>query len=92
VLDGLDEIKIAVAYKLNGKVLEAFPSRLVDLALVEVEYETLPGWNQSLKDVTSWKQLPDNARKYVERLEELLSCPIKYVGVGQRRDQLIVRS
>ena len=92
VLDDLDEIEVAVAYKLDGKVMESFPARLEDLGRVEVEYETLPGWKQSLKDVTSWDQLPENAQKYVERLEELLGCPIKYLGVGQRRDQLITRS
>jgi len=91
VLDELDKIKVAVEYRLDGKVLEGFPARLEDLARVEVTYETLPGWKQSLKNVTSWDQLPENARKYVERLEELVGCPIKYVGVGQRRDQLIVR-
>ena len=92
VLDDLDEIKVAVAYRLNGKVLDSVPAALEDLAEVEVEYETLPGWKQSLKDLNSWDDLPENAKSYVLRLEKLLSCPIKYVGVGQRRDQLLVRS
>lgn len=92
VLDDLDEIKVAVRYSLNGKALDRFPARLEDLAAVTVDYETLPGWKCSLKDVTSWGQLPENAKNYVLKLEEWVGCPIKYVGVGQRRDQLIVRS
>jgi len=91
VLDDLDEIKIAVSYSLDGVTLESIPSSLLDLERVAITYETLPGWKTSLKDVTSWDALPENAKKYVMRLEELLGCPLKYVGVGQRRDQLIVR-
>lgn len=91
ILDDLKEIKVAVAYKLNGKKLDSFPASLEELEQVEVEYETLPGWNTSLKDVTSWDALPENAKKYVLRLEELLGCHIKYIGVGVRRDQMVVR-
>lgn len=91
VLDELDEIKIAKSYKLNGEELKSFPARLEDLAKVEIEWETVPGWKTSLQEVTSWEELPENAKSYVLRLEELLGCPIKYVGVGQRRDQLVER-
>ncbi len=91
VLDELEEIKIAVAYKLDGNALDHFPARLEDLARVEVEYETMPGWKTSLKEVTRWESLPKNAQAYAERLEVLLGCPIKYVGVGQKREQLVVR-
>jgi len=82
---------VAVAYRLNGKILDTVPAALEDLAEVEVEYETLPGWKQSLKDLNTWEDLPENAKNYVLRLEKLLGCPIKYVGVGQRRDQLLLR-
>lgn len=91
VLDDLDEIKIAVGYKLDGKNLDSFPALLEDLERVEVEYETVPGWKTSLKEVRTWDALPENAKKYVLRLEELLGCPIKYVGIGQRRDQMLTR-
>ncbi len=91
VLDDLDEIKVAVGYSLDGQKLESIPASLEDLARVEVTYENLPGWKVSLKEVTAWDALPENAKKYVLRLEELLGCPFKYIGVGQRRDQLLVR-
>lgn len=91
VLDDLDEIMVATGYTLDGENVESFPALLEDLARVELTYETLPGWKQSLKDVTSWDDLPENAKNYVLKLEEWLGCPIKYIGVGQRRDQLITR-
>lgn len=92
VLDDLEEIKIASKYLLNGEEIHTVPASLQDLAQVQVEYETLPGWKTSLKECTEWDQLPEAAKNYVLRLEELLDCPIRYVGVGQRRDQLLVRS
>ncbi len=91
VLDELDEIKVATGYSLDGENVESFPALLEDLARVELTYETLPGWKQSLKDVRSWDDLPENAKNYVLKLEEWLGCSIKYIGVGQRRDQLITR-
>lgn len=92
VLDELESIQVAVAYKLKGQKLDHFPARLEDLAMVEVEYVTLPGWKQSLKEITSWEALPVNAQNYVKQLEEWVGCPIRWIGVGQRRDQLLVRS
>lgn len=91
VLGDLAEIKVAAGYKLDGKSYKGLPARLEDLARIEVEYETLPGWQQSLNKITTWEELPGNAKKYVLRLEELIGCRIKYVGVGMRRDQLIFR-
>ena len=91
VLDELDEIQVATGYRLNGELIQSIPASLEALAQVEVVYETLPGWKTSLKAVTSWDALPENAKKYVLRLEELLGCPLKYIGVGQRRDQLLTR-
>jgi len=91
VLDDLEEIKIAVSYSLDGKIIDRFPASLEDLERVQVEYETLPGWNESLNDVKFWDDLPENAKNYVLRLEELIDCKIKFVGVGMRRDQLITR-
>jgi adenylosuccinate synthase len=92
VLDDLDEIQVATAYHLDGKEIFSLPASLLDLARVEVTYETLPGWKSALTECTSWEQLPENAKAYVLRLEELLGCPIEYIGVGQRRDQLITRA
>lgn len=92
VLDGLDEIKVATGYTLkSGDPFSSVPGSLEEFAGVTPVYETLPGWKTSLKDVTSWDALPEHAKNYVLRLEELLGCPFKYIGVGQRRDQLLIR-
>ncbi|KAI9030533.1 Adenylosuccinate synthetase [Hyaloraphidium curvatum] len=91
VLDQLPEIKIGVAYKLNGKRLEAFPADLGVLAKVEVEYETLPGWQTDISKVRRYDELPANARKYVERIEELMGVKMEWIGVGAGRDAMIRR-
>lgn len=91
VLDELEELKIAVAYHLNGQRLPigSMPSTLEDLAKVEVEYETLPGWKQNTVGTTSWDDLPENARKYVERIEHHVGAPITWIGTGPGRDEMV---
>ncbi len=86
VLDQLKEIKIGVSYLLDGKKLDAFPSDLGNLAKVQVEYETLPGWQTDITKCKSWADLPENAKKYVERIEQLMGCPVEWVGVGPERE------
>lgn len=92
ILDTLPEIKIAVGYKLNGKILEYFPASLDELATVEVVYEILPGWQQDTSKITDYKNLPENCKKYIEHLEKLLVVPVSFIGIGQRRDQMIIKS
>ncbi|MFA5948541.1 MAG: adenylosuccinate synthase [Candidatus Gracilibacteria bacterium] len=89
VLSGLKELKIAKAYKYEGKILESFPSSLDILEKVEVEYETLPGWDEEIKDVRKFEDLPVNAQKYIKRIEELIGCKAGYIGVGVSRDEMI---
>ncbi|MFT7184212.1 MAG: adenylosuccinate synthase [Oceanicoccus sp.] len=91
VLDELDDIKIAEKYTLDGVEIHSLPARLEDLARVELEYSTLPGWKTDISKAQTWDDLPENAQKYVLHLEELLKCPFKYIGVGPRRDQMIER-
>lgn len=69
VLDGLDEIEIGVRYRLNGKVIDYMPSVIEEYANVEVEYETMPGWKESIASVTDYNNLPKNAKAYLNRLE-----------------------
>lgn len=83
VLDQLEEIKIGVAYKIDGKELEAFPADLGVLGKVEVEYETMPGWKSDISKVRSYEDLPVNARKYVERIEELLGVKSGWICAGR---------
>jgi len=90
VLSGFEELKVAVAYKINGKrVTASMPASLEDLAKAEVEYETLPGWKEDIANCTKFEDLPKNAQDYVIKLEHLLQVPIRWIGVGAGRDSLI---
>nr|CAI5825111.1 unnamed protein product [Callosobruchus analis] len=89
ILDTLPEIKLAVGYSLRGKKIDYFPSNVSDLAAVEVEYLTMPGWNTSTEDVREFADLPDNAKNYVNKIEEVLNVPVKWIGVGKGRESII---
>ncbi|KAF9471429.1 P-loop containing nucleoside triphosphate hydrolase protein, partial [Pholiota conissans] len=77
VLDQLPEIKVGVKYLVDGKELAGFPADLDVVGKVEVEYVTLPGWQSSIENVTSYKDLPENCRKYIEFIEEFTKVPVK---------------
>lgn len=93
IFAAIKEIKIGVAYKLDGKVLPAgvIPDTLEELAQVEVVYESFPGWMCDISKCKSFDELPVNARKYLLRIEELLGVPISWVGVGAGRLEMATR-
>ncbi|RKY52427.1 MAG: adenylosuccinate synthase [Candidatus Neomarinimicrobiota bacterium] len=82
VLDGLEEIKICTHYK-NGR----YPD--VDLDVAEPVYETLPGWKGSVRDIRNFSDLPEEAIKFIRKIEDLLSTPIKIISTGKERNQII---
>lgn len=85
VLSTLDEIPICTHYRLGRERLERLPS--TDLDQVVPEYENMPGWLEDIQDCRSRKALPEAARKYIERVEELVGCPIEIVSLGADREQ-----
>ncbi|KAI8787814.1 adenylosuccinate synthetase [Biomphalaria glabrata] len=89
ILDVFDEIKIGVAYKLNGQVIDTFPASDDDLQQVEVEYKTLPGWKVSTEDARKFSDLPTNAQNYINTIKDFLGVPVKWVGVGRDRSSII---
>jgi adenylosuccinate synthase len=91
VLSGLPEIPVATAYKIDGKVTGDFPMTLAELARAEPIYETLPGWNEEITGIREYQALPDNARRYVERVEALADVPVDLISVGPGRDETIAR-
>ncbi len=91
ILSDLSEIKIGIRYRHQGKILETFPSSLEVLSNVEVEYETLPGWKRDISTVRTWENLPQEAKNYVKRIEELTKVPIRFIGVGPDRSAMIER-
>ncbi|MEZ5741370.1 MAG: adenylosuccinate synthase [Burkholderiaceae bacterium] len=90
VLDGLDEVKICVGYKANGRDLDLLPFGAEALAECQPVYESMPGWQQSTYGVTAFDQLPAAARAYIERLRELVGASIDIVSTGPDRDQTIL--
>jgi adenylosuccinate synthase len=89
VLDTFDELKISVAYIVDQQRFTSFPADLTLLEKAEIEYETLPGWKQDTSNVRKFHELPENAQKYIHRVETLLGIPIRWVGVGSSRDAII---
>jgi adenylosuccinate synthase len=84
------ELKICTGYKYQGKLLESFPLNNV-IEKVEPVYETWPGWLTDISGVRDFNDLPIEARNYVERIEELVGVPVKWVSVGPERDALMIR-
>jgi adenylosuccinate synthase len=89
VLDTLDEIRIATGYTAGDETLDDFPADLALLEAAEPVYETLPGWKTDTTGARRWEDLPEAARAYLRRLEEITGVPMWYVSVGTRRDQII---
>jgi len=92
VLDKFKEIQVGVAYHLNGKKLSSFPEDLTELAKVEVQYETLPGWDEDITSIKTYDALPENAKKYLKYIEDYLNVPIQWVGTGPARDSMLEKA
>lgn len=90
ILDELEEIKICTHYVRNGQRVDDFPGDLNVLAECEPVYETMPGWQSPTPHIRSYNDLPENARRYLERVSELSRIPISIVSVGPDREETIV--
>jgi len=90
VLDDMAEIQICTAYELDGRQITDFPSHVDDLRRVVPVYETLPGWQQDTTELRRMSDLPVNARKYLDRLGQLLGRPVTIVSVGPDRAETIL--
>jgi adenylosuccinate synthase len=93
VLTGIETLKICIAYRYKGELIEEFPASLKTLAECEPVYEELPGWTEDITGVKSLDQLPENARHYLERISQLTGIPLSIFSVGPDRTQTnVVRS
>ena len=90
ILDELDKLKICVAYKYNGKILEGYPADLEVLSKAEPVYEEFEGWKTSTRDIREYDKLPENAKKYLKRLSEVIETDISIVSVGAGREETII--
>jgi adenylosuccinate synthase len=89
VLDSFPTLKICTAYRLGDQTLDTPPANISQMAACEPVYEEWPGWQTSTSGATSWDALPERARRYLARIEELLETPIARVSVGAGRGQTI---
>ncbi len=89
VLDGLDEVKLCVAYECDGERLDAIPADAARLARCKPVYETMPGWSESTHGATSLESLPAAARRFLDRIEESCGCPIRMLSTGPDRAHII---
>ena len=90
ILDDLDTIKICTGYRYNGQLLPEYPASLEVLEQVEPVYEDMPGWKPDISACKTYDELPEAARKYVERISELVGVPLGIVSVGPNRSQTII--
>ena len=89
VLSQLPELKICVAYDLDGRRITDFPSHVDDIRRVEPVYETFPGWRQEITEVRHLDDLPGNAKGYLDRISALVGRPVEIASVGPEREQTI---
>ena len=81
---------MCVAYKYNGEILDEMPASLKVLANVEPVYETFAGWKTDISGIKKYEDLPENARKYLERMVQVTGIGLGFVSVGPNRDQTII--
>ena len=89
VLSGLDTIKICTGYEIDGKVYTTVPAATEILSRAKAIYEELPGWTEDISQMKNYDELPENCKKYIKRMEEILGCQISVVSVGPDRTQNI---
>ena len=89
ILDGMDEVKVCVGYRVDGVEVDRFPANTTLLEQCEPIYETMPGWQEPTASATEVEQLPPNALAYVRRIEELVGCDAQIISTGPSRDETI---
>ncbi|MCH5241153.1 MAG: adenylosuccinate synthase [Muribaculaceae bacterium] len=92
VLSGLDTVKICTHYELDGKIVDTPPSTISKLSRCKPVYLELPGWKEDISNTKSFEELPENAKNYVKKIEEITGVPVGVISVGPDRSQTIVIS
>ncbi len=90
ILDGFDEIKVCVGYRLDGREIDYLPASASAQARVEPVYESVEGWKSATAGARSWAELPAQAIKYVRRIEELVDCPVALLSTSPEREDTIL--
>jgi adenylosuccinate synthase len=90
VLDGMEEVKVCTAYRLDGETVHTPPTNPDDWERLEPVYESFPGWSQSSRGARSLEELPANARAYLQAMEQISGAPIHMVSTGPDRSENII--
>ena len=90
VLDDLDEIKICVQYELNGKKLDYLPAAVEDQLMIKPIYETFSGWKSPTNGIKNIKDLPENAKKYIYKIEDFTGAKISSISTSPEREDTIL--
>ncbi len=91
ILDGIEKLKVCVGYKHEDKIIEEFPKELEILENCKPIYEELPGWKESTAGIKDYERLPQNAKKYLQFIEDSLKVKIQIISTGQKRDETIIK-
>lgn len=91
VLSGMPSVKICTHYRIDGTITDVFPPSLEAVERIEPVYEEFPGWTEDISRIQRVEQLPENTRRYLDRIEELVGAQIAIVSVGEDRSQTIVQ-
>ena len=91
VLDNLQELKICTSYTFNNERVDSLPLHAANIENCQPNYITMPGWQSPTVGITKFDQLPENARRYIDKIEELLCTPIDIISTGPERSQNIIR-
>lgn len=91
VMDGFEEIKVCTSYMINGEETKVFPLSLEEVENIEPVYTTLPGWDKDISGMTSWDELPNSAKTYIEFVEDYLGVKFTIISTGPKRSETIVR-
>lgn len=91
ILDSFPTIKICTSYKVDGEITDNFPGSISVLEKCQPVYEEMPGWQTPTSAIRKFEDLPSEARAYIDRLEEIVSCPVDFISVGSARDQIIMK-
>ena len=90
VLDGLEELLLCTGYELDGQRIDLLPMAAEEISRCKPIYETLPGWSESTVGVTDYAKLPQSARHYLERIEQVTGVPIDMISTSPDRDHTIM--
>jgi adenylosuccinate synthase len=91
ILDGEPELPVCIGYRLDGRVIDAPPARIEDFARVEPVFERLPGWTTPSTGARTFADLPRQAQDYIAFIEKRLGVPVRWIGTGAGRDEIVVR-